>query len=184
MKTKKEKPKVSVALVGKYVTVPDAYLSVTEALRHAGLTEDVRVAVNAVNSEEIVAETVEELLSKYDAIIVPGGYGDRGTDGMVIAAQYARENQVPFLAIGFGMQLAVVEAVRNLLGLSGANTAEVDSQTKYPVARIPDDRVCQNDSRSATRMGGKSPLTPWDIFALRLITASLIFFAINRLLTA
>ena len=112
------------------------------------------MAVTAVNSEAIVAETVESLLSKYDAIIVPGGYGDRGTDGVVVAAQYARENRVPFLAIGFGMQLAVVEAVRNLLGIADANTTEVDSQTMHPVVRIPEDRICQNDSRGATRMGG------------------------------
>ena len=145
---------VHVALVGKYVTVPDAYLSVSEALQHAGLAEDVHVSVTAVNSEEIVTETVESLLSKFDAIVVPGGYGDRGTDGMVVAAQYARENRVPFLAIGFGMQLAVVEAVRNLLGIADANTTEVDVQTPHPVVRIPEDRVCQNDSRGATRMGG------------------------------
>ena len=144
---------VQVALVGKYVTVPDAYLSVVEALQHAGLAEDVHVVVTPVNSEEINPQTATEMLNKYQAIIVPGGYGDRGTDGMVYAAQYARENRIPFLAIGFGMQLAVVEAVRNLLQIADANTTEVDAQTQHPVVRIPEDRVCQNDSRSATRMG-------------------------------
>lgn len=145
---------VKVALVGKYVTVPDAYLSVTEALRHAGLAEDVRVEITPVNSQDIVPETAALLLSDYHAIVVPGGYGDRGTDGMVVAAQYAREHGIPFLAIGFGMQLAVVEAARNLLGLSDAHTTEVDPQTTHPVVRIPEDRICQNDSRGATRMGG------------------------------
>lgn len=145
---------VSVALVGKYVTVPDAYLSVTEALLHAGISEDVRVRITPVNSEELVEETADRLLKGYQAILVPGGYGDRGTDGLVVAARYARENRIPFLAIGFGMQLAVVEAVRSLLGIADANTTEVDPQTPNAVVRIPEDRVCQNDSRGATRMGG------------------------------
>ena len=145
-----------VALVGKYITVPDAYLSVAEALRHAGLAEGYRIALTPVNSEEIVPETVDALLSKADVIVVPGGYGDRGTNGMLVAARYARENRVPFLAIGFGMQLAVVEAVQNLLGIADANTTEVDPQTPHPVVSIPEDRICQNDSRGATRMGGSN----------------------------
>jgi CTP synthase len=145
---------VDVALVGKYVTVPDAYLSMNEALLHAGYAEDVRVNVTPINSEELMPETADTLLAGYRAIVVPGGYGDRGTIGMVVAARYAREHGVPFLAIGFGMQLAVVEAVRNLLGIADANTTEVDPQAKNAVVRIPEDRVCQNDSRSATRMGG------------------------------
>ena len=143
-----------VALVGKYVTVPDAYLSVTEALQHAALSENVHVVVTAVKSDDILPDTVDTLLAKFDAIIVPGGYGDRGTDGMVVVARYARENRIPFLAIGFGMQLAVVEAVRDLLGITDANTTEVDAQTQNPVVHIPEDRICQNDSRGATRMGG------------------------------
>lgn len=143
-----------VALVGKYVTVPDAYLSVREALLHAGMAEGVHVLLTTVNGEEITADTVDEMLIRFDAIVVPGGYGDRGTDGMVVAAKYARENRVPFLAIGFGMQLAVVEATRNLLGIADANTTEVDPETAHPVVRIPEERVCQNDSRGATRMGG------------------------------
>ena len=144
---------VHVALVGKYVAVPDAYLSVIEALQHAGLAEDVRVQVTTVNSEELLADTAATLLHGYHAIVVPGGYGDRGTDGFIVAARYARENRVPFLAIGFGMQLAVVEAVRSLLHIEDANTTEVDPLTKHPVVRIPEDRICQNDSRGATRMG-------------------------------
>lgn len=146
---------LKVALVGKYVTVPDAYLSVTEALQHAGLTQEVRVQVTRVNSEDIRPETVRDILCGFQAIVVPGGYGDRGSDGMLVAARYARENMVPFLSIGFGMQLTVVDAVRCLLGIEGANTTEVDAQTPFPVVRIPEDRVCHNDSRSATRMGSE-----------------------------
>ncbi len=143
-----------VALVGKYVVVPDAYLSVREALRHAGLAENVRVAVTMVDSEKVTPETIDGLLGKADAIVAPGGYGKHGADGIILAAGYARENRVPFLAVGFGMQLALVEAVRSLLGFTEANTAEVDPNTPHPVARVPEDRICQNDSRGATRMGG------------------------------
>ena len=142
-----------VALVGKYNTVPDAYLSVSEALRHAGIANGARVTVDPVHAEEITEDTVGDMLSRHDVIVVPGGFGDRGTDGMIVAAKFARENRIPFLAIGFGMQLAVVEAARNLLGIEDAHTTEADPQTVHPVVRIPEDRICQNDSRSATRMG-------------------------------
>ena len=145
---------VKVALVGKYVSVPDAYLSVTEALLHAGISRDVRMHVDFIDSATIIPENVDELMKNHAAIVVPGGFGDSGTDGMITVAKYARENRVPFLAIGYGMQLAIVEAVRNLLGIADANSAEIDPQTAHPVVRIPEDRICQNDSRSAARMGG------------------------------
>ncbi|MEG2206511.1 MAG: CTP synthase, partial [Clostridia bacterium] len=142
-----------VALVGKYTTVPDAYLSVNEALRAAGIENGRRMEIDLVNAEAITEDNVADLLSKHAAIVIPGGFGDRGTDGMIVAAKFARENRIPFLAIGFGMQLAVVEAARNLLGIADAHTTEVDPQTAHPVVRIPEDRICQNDSRGATRMG-------------------------------
>lgn len=142
-----------VALVGKYNAVPDAYLSVTEALRHAGIHNGARVEIDLVDAEAITANSVEAALGRHAAIVAPGGFGDRGTDGMIVAAGFARENRIPFLAIGFGMQLAVVEAARSLLGIADAHTAEADPQTPHPVVRIPQDRLCQNDSRAATRMG-------------------------------
>ncbi len=142
-----------VALVGKYHTVPDAYLSVNESLRHAGFANGVRVAIHSINAEDLTEDTAASLLAGHAAIIVPGGFGDRGAEGVLYAARYARENQVPFLAIGFGMQLAVVEAARNLLGIGDAHTTEVDPSTPHPVVRIPEDRICQNDSRGAARMG-------------------------------
>lgn len=109
--------------------------------------------IDLVDAEKITPDTAEDLLGVYDAIVVPGGFGDRGVDGMIVAARYAREQGVPFLAMGFGMQLAVVEAVRSLLGIDDAHTAEADPLTPHPVVRVPEDRVCQNDSRGATRMG-------------------------------
>ena len=142
-----------VALVGKYTAMPDAYLSVTEALRHACAQAGAKPRIDLVDAEKITPDTAEDLLGVYDAVVVPGGFGDRGVDGMIVAARYAREQGVPFLAMGFGMQLAVVEAVRSLLGIDDAHTAEADPLTPHPVVRVPEDRVCQNDSRGATRMG-------------------------------
>lgn len=142
-----------VAVVGKYTAMPDAYLSVTEALRHACARCGVQPRIDLVNAEEITPDTAEELLGGYDAIVAPGGFGDRGVDGMIVAARFARERGLPFLAIGFGMQLAVVEAARSLLGIADAHTAEADPLTAHPVVRVPEDRICQNDSRAATRMG-------------------------------
>ena len=142
-----------VALVGKYTAMPDAYLSVTEALRHACAQAGAKPRIDLVDAEKITPDTAEDLLGVYEAIVVPGGFGDRGVDGMIVAARYAREQGVPFLAMGFGMQLVVVEAVRSLLGIDDAHTAEADPLTPHPVVRVPEDRVCQNDSRGATRMG-------------------------------
>ncbi len=142
-----------VAVVGKYTSMPDAYLSVTEAIRHAAIAHGAKAVISLVDAERINADTAEELLGRYNAIVVPGGFGDRGVDGMMVAAKFARENRIPFLAIGFGMQLAVVEAVRSLLGIADAHTTEAEPATAHPVVRIPEDRICQNDSRAATRMG-------------------------------
>ena len=124
-----------VALVGKYTAVPDAYLSVTEALRHAAAQNGARPEISLVDAGQITPETAGGLLGGYDAIVVPGGYGDRGVDGMIAAARYARESATPFLAIGFGMQLAVVEAARSLLGIADAHTAE--GRSPYGASRGP-----------------------------------------------
>ena len=142
-----------VAVVGKYTVMPDAYLSVVEALRHASISLGVASTINLVDAESITRESAREVLGGYDAIVVPGGYGKSGTDGMIETARFARETGTPFLAIGYGMQMAVVEAARSLLGHADAHTNEVDGETAHPVVRIPEDRVCQNDSRSAARMG-------------------------------
>lgn len=146
---------IDVAIVGKYVALKDAYLSCMEALYHAGAMEHCRVHIHWIDSENLQKTNYESILQVYDAIMAPGGYGSKGTAGIILAAKYAREHKVPFLAIGFGMQLATVEAVRNLLGKSEANSTEVNPDTSCPVVKIPEDRVCQNDSRGATRCGSQ-----------------------------
>lgn len=121
---------VTVAIVGKYVELRDAYLSVAEALTHGGIGNKVRVNIKWVDSEKIEEENAEEYLSDVDGILVPGGFGQRGIEGMVTAIRYARTRGVPFLGICLGMQLALVEYARNVLGLADANSAEFDPQSK------------------------------------------------------
>lgn len=145
-----------VAVVGKYTAMPDAYLSVTEALNHAAIQNGVRVEPELISSETVNDANATDVLGKYAAIVVPGGYGKRGTEGMIAAAKFARENNVPFLGIGYGMQMAVTEAVRGLLGYDDANSMEADASTSHCVAHVPEDRVCENDSRKAARMGRMS----------------------------
>ena len=142
-----------VALIGKYNAMPDAYLSVKEALTHAGIHHGVRIALTAIDAERLTPQNADELLGKHDAIVLPGGFGAHGAEGMMAAAAFARVNQLPLLAIGYGMQLTVAQAARDLLGLADAGSSEADPNTAHPVARIPEDRVCQNDSRISARMG-------------------------------
>ena len=144
---------VRVAVVSKYPSVPDACLSVTEAIKHAALQAGVRAVIELVDAQNVTDDTAEALLGKHAAIVLPGGFGATGADGMIAAARFARENRIPFLAIGYGMQLAVVEAARSLLQIADAHTMEADCETKHAVVRIPEERICQNDSRSRARMG-------------------------------
>lgn len=132
-KVKNPKGKVRIALVGKYIELKDAYLSVAEALRHGALANNMDVDIKWVQSEDITDDNVKELLGDAEGILIPGGFGDRGTEGKITAIKYARENKVPFLGICYGMQLAVVEFARNVAKFEGANSSEIDPNTPYPV---------------------------------------------------
>lgn len=124
---------VRVAMVGKYVELPDAYKSVNEALLHAGIQNRVKVQIDYVNAEELESQDVNEVLKDMDAILVPGGFGERGTEGKMQAIKFARENGVPFLGICLGMQLAVIEYARNVVGISDASSTEFNRSTKSPL---------------------------------------------------
>ena len=124
---------VRVAMVGKYVELPDAYKSVNEALLHAGIQNRVKVQIDYVNAEELEIQDVNEVLKDMDAILVPGGFGERGTEGKMQAIKFARENGVPFLGICLGMQLAVIEYARNVVGISDASSTEFNRSTKSPL---------------------------------------------------
>ena len=117
---------VTIGLVGKYVQLHDAYLSVAEALRHAGYACDAQVEIRWIDSETITEESVDEALAGCGGLIVPGGFGDRGVEGMIVTARYAREHDVPYLGICLGMQVAVIEFARHVCGLPDANSGEFD----------------------------------------------------------
>lgn len=123
---------VVIGMVGKYVQLPDAYKSVNEALKHGGLKNCVNVKIEYIDSQDLESKGTE-VLEHLDAILVPGGFGTRGTEGKILAAKYARENNVPYLGICLGMQIAMIEYARNVVGMEGANSTEFDSETKYPV---------------------------------------------------
>ncbi|HHY92585.1 MAG TPA: CTP synthase, partial [Firmicutes bacterium] len=125
--------RVTVALVGKYVALHDAYLSVAEALHHAGIANDVAVDIRWLNAEDLEEGDPAALLAGAQGVVVPGGFGDRGTLGKILAARYAREQRIPYLGLCLGMQLAVVEFARAVLGWEGANSSEFDEASPYPV---------------------------------------------------
>ena len=124
---------VNIAIVGKYVDLTESYKSLNEALTHGGISNDARVVLQYVDSSALTAENIEETLSGSDGILVPGGFGSRGIEGKIIAAQYAREKKIPYFGICLGMQMAVIEAARHLLKLEDANSEEFDSDTPDPV---------------------------------------------------
>lgn len=127
---------VNIALVGKYVQLHDAYLSVAEALKHGGVANRADVNIKWIDSEVLNDDNAEELLGDCSGIIVPGGFGDRGIDGMLSAIKYARENKIPYLGICLGMQLVLVEFARDVLGLSDANSIEFDPNTIHPIIHL------------------------------------------------
>jgi CTP synthase len=129
------KAEVNIAFVGKYVDLTESYKSLTEALTHAGIHTESKVRIHYIDSEEIEKNGVD-VLKTMDAILVPGGFGRRGTEGKIAAIRYARENKVPYLGICLGMQLAVIEYARNVAGLEGAHSTELNEQTPHPVIAL------------------------------------------------
>ncbi|WP_280586473.1 CTP synthase [Halorubrum sp. Boch-26] len=142
---------IDVALVGKYA-LEDAYMSIHEALKHAGIQTETEVNVLWVDADE-TTERHEERLASADAVVVPGGFGSRGTDGKIEAVRYARENDVPFLGLCLGFQMAVVEHARNVLGLEGAHSAEIDPDTAYPVIDLLPEQYETEDMGGTMRLG-------------------------------
>ena len=147
---------VRIAVVGKYVELPDAYLSIVEALTHGGIYHHAKVKIEWVAAEELTPENVGGRLAGCAGVLVPGGFGSRGLEGKIAAVQYAREHNVPFFGICLGMQMAVIEYARHVLGLTGAHTSEVDPNTTYPVIDLMPDQ--QNiDEKGGTMRLGKYP---------------------------
>ena len=156
---------VDIAMVGKYVDLSDSYKSVNEALRHAGLKNHVKVNISYVDSETLSASNIQQL-EAFDGILVPGGFGQRGVEGKISTAKFARENKVPYLGICLGMQVATIEFARHVAGLSDANSTEFDPQTKTPVIALIDEwkdadgtiqkRTANSDLGGTMRLGAQS----------------------------
>lgn len=145
--------KVRIGLVGKYVELQDAYISVVEAMKHAGYKFDADVEVKWVNAEEVNDANVAEFLSDVDGILVPGGFGDRGVEGKISATKFARENNVPFLGICLGMQLATVEFARTILELQDAHSSELDPNTTHPIIDLLPEQKDVEDLGGTLRLG-------------------------------
>jgi len=146
-------PSVKVALVGKYVQLNDAYLSVVEALRHACISQDASLDLHWINAEKIESEGAEKLLHGMDAIVVPGGFGNRGVNGKIAAIRWAREQRVPFLGLCLGMQCAVIEWARNIAGLEDASSAELNPNSKHPVIHLLPEQQDVVDLGGTMRLG-------------------------------
>ena len=146
-------PSVKVALVGKYVQLNDAYLSVVEALRHACISHDASLDLHWINAESIESEGAEKLLQGMDAIVVPGGFGNRGVNGKIAAIRWAREQRVPFLGLCLGMQCAVIEWARNIAGLEDASSAELNPNSKHPVIHLLPEQQDVVDLGGTMRLG-------------------------------
>lgn len=144
---------IHIAIVGKYVKLEDSYISVMESLYHAGFANHVKVKVHLIDSETITSENVAKKLKDIDGVVVPGGFGNRGIEGKIETIKYVRENKIPFLGICLGMQMAVVEFARNVLGLKDADSAELDENTKNPIIHIMEEQKDIDKKGGTMRLG-------------------------------
>ncbi|MDB0001917.1 CTP synthase [Gammaproteobacteria bacterium] len=161
----KPQKEVNVAFVGKYTELQDSYKSINEALEHAGIKHKTKVNIDFVLAETITSRNVKKILSQSDAVLVPGGFGDRGVEGMILACKYARENKIPYLGICLGMQVALIEYARNVLKLKGAHSTEFNSKTKHPIIALitewsdisgkKEQRNKNSDMGGTMRLGGQ-----------------------------
>jgi CTP synthase len=144
--------KAVIALVGKYVELPDAYLSIVESLHHAGIAHQCQVEIKWIYAEDI-EKTGVDVLKEVDGILVPGGFGERGVEGKIRTAQYARENSIPYFGICLGMQCAVIEFARNICAMTGAHSSEINPDTPYPVIDLMLEQLKITDKGGTMRLG-------------------------------
>ena len=152
-KVKNATETIKIAIIGKYVQLHDSYLSVVESLKHAGFANDLKVEIEWIDSEEITKETVSERLKDCMGVVVPGGFGNRGVEGKIEAVKYVRENNIPFLGICLGMQVAAIEFARNVLGYKDANSREFDELSKHTVIDIMESQKGVTDMGGTMRLG-------------------------------
>jgi CTP synthase len=166
---------VRVTIVGKYVALQDAYISIVESLKHAGYTYGRKIEINYLNAEDLNEENYQEVLSGSQGILVPGGFGERGIEGMILAAHYARTNGIPYFGICLGMQIALVEIARNVCGLEGANSTEFNSETGYPIIDYLPEQYKGIQMGGTLRLGSydcliKAGTKAADVYSTELIT--------------
>lgn len=159
---------VNVALVGKYISLHDAYISVVEALKHGGIQDHIEVKIKWVDAEEVNEQSAKDLFKDVDGILVPGGFGNRGIEGKIAAIKYARENSIPFLGLCLGMQLAVVEFARDVLGYKDANSTEINPDTTHPMIHIMPDKEGIENIGGTLRLGAYPCVLNKDSLAYKL----------------
>lgn len=159
---------VRIALVGKYIQLHDAYLSVVEALKHGGFAHSAKIDIKWIDSEAVNNENVESILGNVDGILVPGGFGSRGVEGKICAIHYARTHKVPYLGLCLGLQMAIIEYARNVLGYKDANSAEFDANTTHPVIHIMPDQYGVTDLGGTLRLGAYKCILDKDSISYKL----------------
>lgn len=174
-KMEKVTGEITVALVGKYVELRDAYISVAESLLHAGIENGIDVKIKWIQAEEINDDNAKEMLEDVNGILVPGGFVDRGVAGKLAATKYARENQIPFLGISLGMQLAIIDYARNVLGLEEANSTEFDPDTPYPVIDLMPEQKDLESTNGNMRLGTYPCKLKEDSMAYRIYNQEIIY---------
>jgi CTP synthase len=153
--------RIEIVVAGKYIELQDAYKSIYEAMAHAGIANDAGIRLRKISSDDITEANAGELLGGAHGVVVPGGFGGRGIEGKVRAIRHARENGIPFLGLCYGLQLAVIEFARNVCGLDGANSCEVDPATPHPVIGLLDEQMKVTDKGGTMRLGAqRARLTP------------------------
>jgi CTP synthase len=165
---KNPKDSVRVAVVGKYMSLKESYKSLLEALVHGGIANDSRVEIDCIEAEKIEQEGAEALLKQADGILIPGGFGDRGSEGKIAAIRHAREKRVPFFGICLGMQMAAVEFARNVCGLEGANSTEFDPRTPHPVIHLMEEQRTVDNKGGTMRLGAYPCVVQNDTIAAKL----------------
>ncbi len=150
---KNPKDSIRIAVVGKYMSLKESYKSLFESLVHGGIANEVKVEIECIEAEQIEQEAAEILLKNVDGVLIPGGFGDRGSEGKIAAIRYARENGIPFFGICLGMQMAVVEFARNVCGLERANSTEFDLQTTHPVIHLMEEQKAIDTKGGTMRLG-------------------------------
>ena len=165
---KKIKNEVNIAIVGKYVKLEDSYLSVVESLSHGGFANSVKVNINFIDSEEVDSNNISELLRNIDGVVVPGGFGDRGIEGKIQTIKYVRENNIPFLGICLGMQMAVVEYARDVLKIKDADSEEFNKYTENPVIHIMENQIGIYKKGGTMRLGSYPCVLKKDTLAYRI----------------